>query len=592
MLKNFFLSASLLICLPAIAANPLAKMPECPSSAKATMTLEQRAKLSADNLSAPNLTVTKARKAPQRVENPDLQPVMEVDGVPTLYYRNVFGTYMEGYFMSFHYGEKDAAFIAKDKEGNLWVKDIVPMSDFFSFTKLEPMGEGKYKVQTPQRVGIEEYDGVMLYYDLYVMDKWVDPDDGSVLYEPSEETDFMTFTLNDDGVLRFDTPYRADEEQWDSGLPDRLLGIQLSYKLDGEEVSGWNAYSMMTSIFTPCEEQPNASSVPTDMATEDWTLVYDAESVRRNAHKVPVGIDGDDMWIGNLWPGINLWIKGKIEGDQVVFEGPQFMNTYYEFFEYFAPARSVVTWSDDYQDYYHTFEYTDKLVLKYDRENKTLIPTNADDVILITWDLEIKGAADYFENPTMAFQTEPSGVPEKPRNWFYEIEYEPGVDSWVFFVSPVSTTDYLYNGQDLFFRFYANGEPYALTAEAYNRLPYDMIEVPYYYEDRWDVFVSELQRIFAIYTWTLDEDLETFAVTLCYRNPKTGDVVESEPLIWDVKNDCEVSGIATPVEDAEPISVSFFTVDGKRVDNPTSGFYIKSTVNANGKINNEKIIIK
>lgn len=529
----------------------------------------------------------KVRKA----ETADNAPIFEPPCAPKLYYRNVFGTYIESGFMSFHYGERDAAFIAEDSEGNLYIKDIVSMTDFFSYTKLTPTGDGKYELKTPQLLYVDNYDGIELTYELMVMDKWVDPDDGSVLYEPSEETDTAIFYLTEDGKLVYETPYRFDEEQQDTGLPDRVLGVQLSYTEDDELISGWDAYSMMTSIFSPCDEQPNAAILPAGMETEQWALVYDGESVKRNGHFVPVGIDGNDLWIGNLYPGTEMWIKGTIEGDKVKFTGPQFMNTYYEFFQYFIPARRIVS-INEYNEKCTTFEYTDELVLDYDAVNKTLNITHPDDIILMTWDPEIKGAADYWESPALACQKEIAGVPQTPTDYYYEKEYEMGLDSWTFFVTPVSTEDFIYNSEDLFIRVYCNGQQITFSREDYERIPADMTDVPYLFDDRWDFFVSGLARIYAIYTYPFDE-IETMAVSLCHRDPATGNVTESVPLVYDYVTG--QSGPSTAIRnietDAEVKAVTYYNLTGIQVVNPVNGLYIKKSVMSDGTVKTEKVAL-
>lgn len=518
------------------------------------------------------------------------QPIFTPPTAPKLYYRNVFGTYIESGFMSFHYGVKDAGFIAEDAEGNLYIKDIVSMSDFFSYAKLTPAGEGRYELKTPQTLYIDNFDGMELTYELMVMDKWVDPDDGTVVYEPSEETDVAVFNLTEDGKLVYETPYRFDEEQQDTGMPDRVLGVQLSYVEDDELISGWNAYSMMTSIFTPCDEQPNAAMLPAGMQTEEWALTYDGQSVKRNGHFVPVGVDGNDLWIGNLYPGADMWIKGTIEGDKVKFTGPQFMNTFYEFFQYFIPARRIVG-TNDYGEKTTTFEYTDELVLDYDATKKTLGITHPDDIILMTWDPEVKGAADYWESPAMACQNEPKGVPMTPLDYFYEKEYDKGLDSWTFFVTPVSTDDYLYKDEDLFLRMYCNDEQITFLQDDYERLPEDMKDVPYLFDDRWDFFVSGLARIFAIYTYNLG-DIETMAVSLCHRDPKTGVVTESEPLVYDYeKEEIRPAGIKTVESGAEVKAVTYYDLKGVRVVNPVKGLYIKKSITTDGNVKAEKVIL-
>lgn len=516
-------------------------------------------------------------------------PIYEVENAPKLYNRCVYGSYIESGFLSFHYGERDAAFISEDSEGNLYIKDIVSMSDFMSYTKLEPVSETRYKVTTPQRLYVDEYDGVKLYYDLMVMDKHVDIDDGTVYYAKSEETNEAYFNKTEDGKLVFETPFRFDEEQQDTQLPERVLGVQLTYTRNGETVSDWCGLAMYSSIFWECEEQPNAALVPTGMQTEEWALVYDG-ALARNGHFVPVGIDGDDLWIGNLYPGIDLWIKGKIEGDKVIFTGPQFMNTYYEFFEYFMPAKRVLTWLEDEQDYHHSFEYTDKLVLDFDRENKTLSITDPDDVILITWDLSIKGAADYWESPHLAKQGVAHGIPDRPVNYYYEEEYEPNLDSWTFFVSPVSTTDYLYKDDDLFLRLYCNGEQVTFTPEFYSRLTEDMTDVPYLYNDRWDFYTSGLMRVFAIYKEAFDPDIETLAVTLGYCDPETGEKVESAPLTYNYKTG-EIDGVKKVEVDGEVKSVAYYDLNGIKIDKPTKGLYVKKVETTDGNVRTEKVIL-
>lgn len=536
----------------------------------------------------------KTTRAPRtRAAEEQAAPVFNVDGKTTLYYRNYFGAYIESGMISLHYGPKDAGIIVEDKDGNLWIKDIVVMSDFMSYTKLEPAGDNKYVVKTPQLLYVDNYDGIELTYELMVMDKYVDPDDGSVIYEPSEETTEATFTMTEDGKLIFDTPYRFDEEQQDTGMPERVLGVNLSYMdpYEDEFVSGWSALAMYTSIFTPCPEQPNRSFVPDDLKTEDWTLVYTGEASRLG-HKVPVGFDGNEIWIGNLYDGYDLWVRGTVDGDKIIFKGPQFMNTNYEFFEYFSPAKEVLNWKEDYQDYIHSFEYLDEAAFSFDAKNKRIWADDPDQCYVITWDLDVKGAADIFGRPICEVQTEAKGVPTRPDPYFYSVEDLPGVDAWTFFVTPISTEDYLYDYNDLFFKFYMNNEDYVFTTAFYENLRQNMTEIPFEFSDGYDFYVSGLMRLYAFYRAGMETDPEIAAVKLCYRDPKTGEVAESEPLTYDIINQkiIDSSSVKETLGESAPVSIEYYDLMGRRIAAPEKGICIRKATLENGSVKSEKVV--
>lgn len=524
-------------------------------------------------------------------EEEEAAPIFNVEGKSGLYDRCVYGTYIDSGFITMYYGKRDVGRIVEGTDGNLYVKDICPITDFMSYTRLEPCGEGKYVVKTPQRLFNDVYDDVELYYDLMVMDRYVDPDDGSTIYVPSEDTSEATFTMDAEGRLIFDTPYRYDEEQQDRGLAERVLGVQLSYYMDGEYVSGWSGNAIFTSIYTPSDEIPNADILPDRMTTEKWDLVYLNEGFK-SGHKVPVGFNGDEMWIGNLYDGADLWIKGKVEADKVTFTGPQFMNTFYEFFMYFMPGHYLKRAYPDSDEYYDSFEYTDGLVMHFDAENKVLYVDDPEEYMVLTWDLDVRGAATLFENPYLNFPAGPSGIPSTPEHFFYEVEYDSGTDSWVFFVNNVSSTNYIFDDDDLFFRFYVNDEDYIFKTEAYQRLPYDMTEIPYICNDGWDIFTSGMQRVFAIYTWNLPVDIETISVKLCFRNPDTGEVLESLPLTYDVINENIVNNARgiTIGGDKETENIIYYDFSGNRVDESAKGFIIKKTVFTDGTSLSEKIV--
>ena len=148
-------------------------------------------------------------------------------------------------------------------------------------------------------------------------------------YEVTDETggwffidtdnDVVTLTKNEDGTLSGDV--LAGES---------ILGMTTP---EGD----WYGYGNYDIEMTPGLEV--AVTPPDDLETEEWMMISDGVG-----KPIEVGFYGNDVYITNLFEEMpDGWIKGTIDGENVIFQSNQFMGTHelIMFNAYFKPRSTV-----------------------------------------------------------------------------------------------------------------------------------------------------------------------------------------------------------------------------------------------------------
>lgn len=138
------------------------------------------------------------------------------------------------------------------------------------------------------------------------------------------------------------------------------------------------------------------------------------------------------------------------------------------------------------------------------------------------------------------------------------------------------------NGQSLtedklFFRVYFDNELYTFTPSVYVKLPSETTEIPYRYIDNYDFVIYDNEQVVYIF----EPDYEMVGVESVYHFADQTYV--SERVNYSA-TDIREAGVA------KPIVRSYYTsLDGRRVEKPTKGIYIRTDVYKDGTQKSRKV---
>lgn len=296
------------------------------------------------------------------------------------------------------------------------------------------------------------------------------------------------------------------------------------------------------------------------------------------SNQVLVGFDGDDLYIQGISEDLpEGWVKAtKNEEGKYVIPANQYMGTL-----------SIFTWKFDY--YFTALDDDDNLtdvVLTYDPEHKTI---TTDQTLALNGDKNTLYFYLLYQDVVITKLEEFAATPADPS----VVELEVGEDveyPYVSFNIPNQSVDgeELINA-NLFYQVFIvkDGEVQPLTfdAESYEKFEADMTQIPYNYDDSWDIYkggecVYLNQGAEEIASWT------NIGVQSIYI---AGGETHESNIVWLNADDpiVGISGVNTTEQ------ARYFDLQGRRVANASQkGLIIKQTRQQDGTMKAVKVLRK
>lgn len=288
--------------------------------------------------------------------------------------------------------------------------------------------------------------------------------------------------------------------------------------------------------------------------------------------QLQVGFDGQDVYFQGIATDVpDLWVKGTLseDGKTVTIPANQYMGQLYVWgysFDYFFTAVDP-----------ETYELTD-VVLNYDAETNTfstdqLLALNGNkrslDYYLLYTNVNITKLIEVAATPADPEILDFVGTGSYPKVKFdipaVDIEGNPLITAKLFYTIWVEK-----NGQE---------EKLTITAEEYRNVTEDMVEIPYNYDDSWDIYAGgEIfylnQSMEEIQSWT------KIGVQSIYT--AAGETNKSNVVWMDLTQYWETTGIAEVKNDGKKAVI--FNMQGQKLNSvPAKGLYI---------MNNRKYVVK
>ena len=444
-----------------------------------------------------------------------------------------------------------------DSEENWIVGDIDGDEVTFTFPQLISHTLYEYDDYDPEE-----------YYDYALKLEFVEIDDEGGWYYPAENQT-LTFKILPDGSL-------------ESTEPSMMIGQCVWFEDDTDEGGYWSWQATGDIITSMKEVTEEPLEVPADVELETWCLMSDIST--RN---VEIGIKDNLLYFVGSYTGLpNAAVVGTIEGDKVIFKGPQYMGISWSSstLVYFLTGHREE--AEDEDGVYDYFVIEDQMIFDYYADKKVL--SCPDGCYLISSVPDRVVYYSYLNAPYICALNPDAEVrallnPVITNFWDYEdyegyiyypeIEFDfPTIDADK---QPIDTSK-------LYYQVILDGEVYEFYSDEYE-LPDDldmMTDVPFGY-DADGFYASGIIHDVIIYSL----DFDSLGIRTLYKNGDNviySDIVEVE----------DYTGVDKLINGKDRVAVNYYDLTGKKVVRPEAGIVIRQTVFSDGSKKVEKVVVK
>ena len=297
-----------------------------------------------------------------------------------------------------------------------------------------------------------------------------------------------------------------------------------------------------------------------------------------------VYVDGNDVYMNGLTPGLEAWVKGTKDGNTVTFKAGQFLglDSYYMFY---TPIYTDGTTDEDGYLVAFPGDYT----LTFDPE--TGIYSNLDETKYSAYGLVDGSLYDYGNQ----YQVKPyaGDVPAVPSDP-YNLSIDDYTEYWGqyrlgYTIDPLDVDGNYINPEKLGYYLYLDGEQYTLTPDVFSELTEDMDLIPYGFTDGWDIYNGSCY---------IAEDLFT---TLGVQTVYTVDGETNYSNVVSVDMEGNVTTVPAPQLNPDGISnvtakqitsVAIYDAEGRKLDAAQKGVNVVKMVAADGSVKTVKMYKK
>lgn len=506
------------------------------------------------NMKAASVQDFKTLRKPARVEEINDQVITDVTGEASYFTRSGIGYQNEWDMMVEFVAGK---FVTDDNI--VYIYNPLSFLVSGSYMKGELVDEETIKVEFPQLIYVEEWEGFSYYYYVNKMNFIFD--------EGSEEYGWY-YVDEEDNTLY----YTKNGDDWELQGTDMALTVLGMSDENGE----WMGYADFMTVYTPFDEKP--LTPPAGLETEEWAMTFGVG----NGRFVKAGFLDDEMYIQGMFREIpEAWIKGAVSGNKVTFPSVQLLGTdrYVYHWDYFFGGSAEEIYDEEFDYTYTKITIGDELVFDYD-SSKNILST--DGAAVLNSNPEYQSYFESVENPTLKIQSEDiSLVPSTPVVTFFdkwEVLYGYG---YIYFNIPLTNENGdLLNPDNLYFRMLLDDEPYFFGPDYYPGLEEDTDLVPIYFSNYYDIDYQGIQHFVMLYM----EGYETLGLQAVYVD---GDTEYASEICY--AEEPPVTGI-DELEGNNPVSVEYYDLTGRKISSAAKGIVICKKTFADGKTATSKVI--
>lgn len=393
-----------------------------------------------------------------------------------------------------------------------------------------------------------------------------------------------------DTIFNSDIRYYAQNFDWDEANSEfKLSDSQVArYTWDGDtlrkistEILGLGdegsfiGYGDTTSISYRLADTKNV--LPADAQQGQYVCKYLLDDTDYAGKIVRGAKSGKDIYFADLINMPEAWIKGSINGDKAEFK-PQYLgidsSTLHHM--YFYPAK-VDTTENSLE-----VHFLDKLDFDYASASGRL-STAKDFVInpgkripVATYHYRYASLSPFIEKPL-----DPP-TPKMMRTKEYDAAFGAGRLEFTF-PNVNENGDFCLNDKLFYVVYLDNLTPYVFTPAKYKLLKQEMTEVPRNYDDHFDFHTNPSTGEQSIF---INDPYTNIGLQTIY---KGGGEVRKSNIMWYPKDPTSnVKEIDT--NNASLTSITYTDLSGRRVSEPTSGLYIKTSKYSDGTVRSIKVV--
>lgn len=393
--------------------------------------------------------------------------------------------------------------------------------------------------------------------------------------KPIKGDEGYTFIPDDDQTAKF--IWRNDTLTFINTTKDsKILGMCTPQG----EWSGNGDYVWTQAPYTGTLTQPTD---PTKAQTYAMEYVESGQGYGRIKRVV---FEGDQVYVAGIDPQLpNAWIKGTREGDQITFNGHQFLgiDPKTETFRFFEPAATdLVTEGDD--SYVDIVGLADDITLTYDA-NEQSFETDVNDILLVNQGYRTLNQAYTYEGPIFSPWTEEPATPDPVEQLTYEpYDATAGyglitfIPSEYLYDAEAEEYDQLLNADKMYFNIYIDGQLQTFRPTDYWALDSAMTNIPFDFTDNYDFIpyygMYNIRTHFA-------QPCTHIGVQVVYA---AGGEVRKSRITYiggdgNEVDDATIAGItnAQAGTAASSVPTTYYDLQGRRVMHPHKGLYITNT---------------
>lgn len=531
---------------------------------QAGKSLQSEVMVNGRQLSVPGDNAT-LRKAPMKESLPITDIIYEAEGTEKLYSKDCGGYYLYyGFILTDYVSSGLASTIVYGDNGDVYFLNILSNGATDTYVKGHLEGN-KITMNLPQTVLWD--DEAENGYNLAALKLTTIPaenegEEDQYTYVVDEEITSVTFTVAEDGTITLDEFYE-----------DGLLGYAL---VNG---GGWSGYGDLYQSYTPATTDFN--TLPEGVKTEPYAFI-----TGDSGYFVNIGFDDEYMYIVGLSTDMpDGVVKAKLNGNTASIEQNQclgiLMNTFFVYTKCLLDDEVETLVLADPEMTYD---------LNIDFEGKSITAVNPDIYFCLNAAKDRIYYVGIYQNMNFFVQESMAGTPRTP----YDIDFidNGGITYFFqFYLSSLSTEGNLLDFDNLYYRIFIDGEVYGFESNPedyeYLCIPEGEVwsEIPCSFYDYDDFYFYGSMYLITLYF----EGYETVGVQLVYKNE--GVVTYSDIASFNVETgEIEVGVKGAQAEKA--LSTTYFDLNGRRVNAPANGIFVKKQTLEDGSIRTSKVIVK
>lgn len=535
------------------------------------------------------LELNRSRHAAKKKVGAPVNPVItEPKGETVLYNKTSFGTFVMGSSL-YMYTEDFPAEVIWGEGGEVYFKNLVSVFPDDYYLKGTLSGN-TITMPCNQTIEYIEEDGYGVNFGVLKTEISVENGQEVIDFIYAPEVESISFTLDNEGGMKMVLPGEPFDGE---NVPEYVAGF---YYTDDCSFLGYSDFSQE---YTRLALQRVEIPAGADVKQYVYIDAYNYASI------VDVAFVGDYLYIRGLSSMLpEGTIRAKVNGSKAVVPQDQYLGIYYDMYYIFT---KVLYANPDYDE--ENPEAADPFIfapsdvgfeLNIDSDGQTIYADREGTYLSFHCDAEdFLNSLGFFDVFTLRYQDSFAGTPANPVSLEYHTEWasQQGFNDFFFTLSNFTEKGNLLDVEKLYYKVFVNGEPLVFREHeqenllgqpvtVYSGVPVDVELLPYLFNNNEDIFkFSDNAFDIGIYR----DDVETIGVQAVYyfeENFTYSDIVTLDVETGEVT---EESGVSEVALGGEAVSTVYYSLDGRRLQNPVRGIYIRVDRMSDGSNRVEKM---